>query len=176
MTSFFLFLCLHPKNTNHTLPQNPFDAREAKVYQSEPDIAAIGNLRTAYEKVDVKAFTLALDAFNKTADKFIRTHIDSMVRDFQARAVLSIVRPYSRVTLASLANALHVDPPKIEQIVVQLLLDGDLIGSLHQSGGILNLTQPDVAKSRKFQAMHALSSTLNKTTRNLTHQHLYMVY
>ena len=48
-------------------------------YQTDPDISAIGSLRTAYEKCDVSGFGTALDEINKTADTFIRTHLDSMV-------------------------------------------------------------------------------------------------
>jgi hypothetical protein len=53
------------------LHQNPFDAREAKVYQNEGDIASIGALRSAYEKCDVDAFGKALDEINNQGDKFI---------------------------------------------------------------------------------------------------------
>lgn len=52
--------------------QNPFDAREAKVYQNEGDIAVIGALRAAYEKCDVDAFGRALEEINNAGDKFIR--------------------------------------------------------------------------------------------------------
>lgn len=51
--------------------QNPFDAREAKVYQNEADVAAIGQLRQAYEKCDVDAFTNALDEIQRAGDTFI---------------------------------------------------------------------------------------------------------
>ena len=51
---------------------NPFDAREAKVYQNEADIAIIGTLRAAYEKCDVDAFGKALEDINNQGDKFIR--------------------------------------------------------------------------------------------------------
>ena len=52
--------------------QNVFDAREAKVYQNEPDIAAIVQLRSAYEKCDVDAFGKSMDEINKSGDKFMR--------------------------------------------------------------------------------------------------------
>ncbi len=57
-----------------------FDAREAKVYQNEPDIAAIGVLRAAYEKCDVDGFGKAMEQINQSGDKFMRqqhTHDDT---------------------------------------------------------------------------------------------------
>lgn len=53
--------------------QNPFDAREAKVYQNDADIAAIVGLRAAYEKCDVNAFNAALTEIVSTVNCGLRS-------------------------------------------------------------------------------------------------------
>jgi COP9 signalosome complex subunit 2 len=147
--------------------QNPFDAREAKVYQNEPDIAAIVNLRTAFERSDVSAFTASLNEINKSADKFIKTHLHSMIRDFQSRAVLSIVKSYRRIKLDYLAQALTVSKEKVEQILVQLILDGELAGKIDQVKGLLDLTGNAAGGAKKYNALLTWTNTLNHLTQTI---------
>lgn len=149
--------------------QNPFDAREAKVYQNEPDIQAIGNLRLAYEKVDVAAFNNALREIKDMNDKFLIDNLDTMIRDFRNRAVVSMVRSYQRVSLASLAQQLQVDVPTLEDTLLQVILDGDIVGQVDQTTGVLELTDLDSITARKYQAVKQWSQRIKTSTASLTH-------
>lgn len=53
--------------------QNPFDAREAAVFQRDEAMQPVINLRKAYEKRDVTQFSEALVEFNETADEWLGT-------------------------------------------------------------------------------------------------------
>jgi len=152
--------------------QNPFDAREAKVYQTEPDIAAINGLRTAYEKCDVQAFTAAMQEINKSADKFIRTHLDSMVRDFQSRAILQLVKSYSRLRIDYLASVLGVSDSIVESIVVSLILDGHISGTIDQVNGLIDLTQRQGGAHKKYEALDAWTNSLHYLINNVTNAQL----
>lgn len=146
--------------------QNPFDAREAKVYQNEPDIAAIGILRTAYEKCDVDAFGRALDEINKAGDRFIRTHLDSMILDFHRRAILQTLKSYRRLKVTFLAERLKVKPELLETIIVQLILDGEIPGKIDQVTGVLDLTQRTGGAAKKYAAILQLSTAIKHLTQS----------
>lgn len=147
--------------------QNPFDAREAKVYQQEGDIAAIGALRASYEKCDVDAFTAALEEAVRDGDKFLVTHLDSMRLDFYRRAVLHTTRAYRRLKLAFLAQRLRVSVKLVTSILVQLILDGELAGRIDQVAGVLDLSSQRAGgggQAKKYAALQQLTNTLRQLT------------
>jgi len=153
---------------------NPFDSREAKVYQNEPDIRAIVALRTAYEKCDVAGFNDSLNEINKTADKFIQTHLDSMIRDFQARAILFIVKSYRRILLSALAQKVNVSLEIVESILVSLISDGEIQGKIDQQKGLLDLTQSVAGGQKKYNAINHWQATIGQLSHSLAHPQLAM--
>jgi len=146
---------------------NPFDAREAKVYQNDKDIDAISQLRTAYEKCDVKGFSRALQEINKAKDAFIAKHLHSMISDFQARSIISLIKSYRRIKIEHLAQQLNEDPIRIEEILVQLILDGSILGRIDQVRGILDLTQRSGGGAKKYSALDVWANSLSTLTNNL---------
>jgi len=144
--------------------QNVFDAREAKVYQNEPDIAAIVQLRAAYEKCDVDAFGKCMDEINKSQDKFMLTHLDSMILDFRRRAVLQTLKSYRRLKISFLAARLKVAPEQLETLLVQLILDGEIAGKIDQLQGVLDLTQRTGGAAKKYAAITQWTNTLKHLT------------
>jgi len=113
--------------------QNPFDAREAKVYEREPDIAALVQLRAAYEKIDVKIFYANLEEIGRHDDVFVKTHLQKMVADFQCRAIGLCVRPYTRVLFSFLSSLLRQDEKEVEKIVARMIGRGELDGRINAS-------------------------------------------
>jgi len=146
---------------------NPFDTREVKVYQSDKDIEAVSQLRLAYEKCDVMMFSRSLDDINKANDRFISKHLKAMVLDFHSRSIVSIIKSYRRIRLAHLARQLHVEPAYIEELLVQLILDGTVMGRIDQVKGLLDLSQRSGGGSKKYGALDVWSGTLSTLTTNL---------
>jgi len=144
--------------------QNVFDAREAKVYQNEPDIAAIGALRVAYEKCDVDAFGKAMDEINRTGDKFMLTHLDSMILDFHKRAVLQTLKSYRRLRIDFLAARLKIPASQLETLLVQLILDGDVAGKMDQLTGVIDCTQRSQGGAKKYTAIAQWTSAIKTLT------------
>merc|ERR1719161_3141720 len=59
---------------------NPFDSREAKVYQDDPEIGAMASLRTAYEQNDITTIDQLLTNGRIVADPFIKTHVQDLLQ------------------------------------------------------------------------------------------------
>merc|ERR1712139_697814 len=68
---------------------NPFDSREAKVYQDDPEIAAMAQLRTAYGQNDIKAIDrLLADQRNRIqADPLVKTHVSDLLQKIRLQVL-----------------------------------------------------------------------------------------
>eukprot|EP01006_Ploeotia_vitrea_P024941 TRINITY_DN57745_c0_g1_i2.p1 TRINITY_DN57745_c0_g1~~TRINITY_DN57745_c0_g1_i2.p1 ORF type:complete len:307 (+),score=174.79 TRINITY_DN57745_c0_g1_i2:725-1645(+) len=143
---------------------NPFDAREAKVYQSDADIQSIGLLRTAYEKCDVDGFQRALRLVTDDGDAFVARHLSSMVADFHARAIVKIITSYRRVRIQFLAEQLDIKPSEVETMLVRLIVEGKVQGRIDQVRGLLDLSASQNADAAKYSAIHSWSRALDSLT------------
>merc|ERR1719379_2286573 len=104
---------------------NPFDSREAKVYQDDPEISAMANLRTAYEQNDIQTIDQLLTnpSYRILSDAFIRTYLQDLLRNIRLQVLQNIIRPYRCVSLQFLAKEINVDNEEVVSLLVQLILD-----------------------------------------------------
>jgi len=147
--------------------QNPFDAREAAVYQKDDAMQPVINLRKAYEARNVIDFNSALDEFNRTADEWLLNHMGIMIADFHKQYIIKFVKPYRRLKISFLADALKIPAEKCERYLVQLVLDGHITAKIDQVNGLLDLTQRGGGGGKKYQALEVWISTLENLTKNL---------
>jgi len=147
--------------------KNIFDAPEAKAYAKDPEVSIISNLRAAYEKSDVSGFTAAMEQVNKQGDKFILTHLESLVRDFQFKAIINLVKPYQRVRIDFIQHALKVTAARVEDLLMALILDGELMGRLDQVHGLLDLSQNSDGGGRKYAAIDQWAGVLRQLCVNM---------
>jgi len=146
---------------------NPFAAREAKAYQNDPEITPIVALRSAYEKRDVESFSQSLVAFNRTADSYIRAHMEATVDEFHRLALLNILKSYRRISIEELAKKLMISADRVEQMLIQLILDGKIDGKIDQVKGVLDLTQSSSGGGHRYRALEQWSGTLDMLIRSL---------
>eukprot|EP00456_Euglypha_rotunda_P060670 TRINITY_DN5077_c0_g1_i7.p1 TRINITY_DN5077_c0_g1~~TRINITY_DN5077_c0_g1_i7.p1 ORF type:complete len:505 (-),score=100.83 TRINITY_DN5077_c0_g1_i7:40-1374(-) len=147
---------------------NPFSAPEARIYQADPDITPIINLRAAYDKREVEAFGKCLEAFNKTADDYIKSHMTSTVEEFQRLAALKLLKSYRRIRISELASKLQIGEEKTEELLIQLILDSRLSGRIDQIKGVLDLSQRGSgADGDKYNALDLWSSVLDSADKSM---------
>lgn len=91
-----------------------------------------------------------------------------MILDFHRRATLQTIKSYRRLKLAFLAHRLRVTPALVEQILVQLILDGEIAGKIDQVTGVLDLTQRTGGAAKKYAAIHQWTNTLRTLTQSAT--------
>jgi len=150
---------------------NPLLTREAKIYQNDPEIVPIVNLRTAYEKGDVEGFSSCLADFNRTADDYIKSHMESTVEQFHRLAAVKILKSYRRIRIEELASQLQLSPEKTEQILIQLILDGKLGAKIDQTNGILDLTQNAGGGAQRYNALDLWASVLDSLVKSTPQPH-----
>ncbi|KAJ2716337.1 hypothetical protein H4R19_000704 [Coemansia spiralis] len=122
---------------------NPLSSPEAKSFANEPPIRAITDLVRAYERHDVREFERILGSSESPilGDPFVARFIADLRHTFRMQALVEMAVPYTRVRIAALAQRISASPAETEELLIMLILDRRLSGSIDQEGGTLLLTQ-----------------------------------
>ncbi|BFZ64646.1 hypothetical protein YB2330_005796 [Saitoella coloradoensis] len=146
---------------------NPFDSQETKPYQSHPEITAMTSLVNAYQRNELDDFQRILRQ-NKTtimSDPFIRAHIDSVLRNIQTSVLLALIKPYTRVTLASIAAHLKITVGEVEELCVGLILDARIQGRMDGVRGVLEMEREKGVERERYEALRKVCESVAGLTK-----------
>merc|ERR1712050_768700 len=134
---------------------NPFDSREAKVYQDDPEISAMASLRTAYERNDIRTIDnlLTNPSYRILSDAFIRTYLQDLLRNIRLQVLQNIMAPYRCVSLQFLAKEINVAGEEVTSLLVQLILDEKIGAKIDGTAGFLHVNAGSTEEAKKFQNM-----------------------
>ena len=137
---------------------DPFDAQEAKPYKDDPEIKAMSQACSAYMARDIATFERVLRQHAElTKDAFVRQHVTELMRNLRSSVLLRLVAPYSRVFLDQVAAECLCGVEEVQDLLVELILDGKVFGTIDQIGqdgrGVLHLNTGGDADGR-YRAMH----------------------
>jgi COP9 signalosome complex subunit 2 len=119
---------------------NPFDSQETKPYQNDPRISTMTNLVNAYQREDIHEYEKILqDNKDLLQDPFIAENIDEVTRNVRTKAVVKLVAPYTRFTLAFISKQLKISLPEVQEIVGFLIVDKRLRGKINQQEGTVEI-------------------------------------
>tara|TARA_R110002003_G_scaffold288_6_gene18380 strand:- start:10201 stop:10824 length:624 start_codon:yes stop_codon:yes gene_type:complete len=119
---------------------NPFDSQETKPYQNDPRISTMTNLVNAYQREDIHEYEKILqDNKDLLQDPFIAENIDEVTRNVRTKAVVKLVAPYTRFTLAFISKQLKISLPEVQEIVGFLIVDKRLRGKINQQDGTVEI-------------------------------------
>jgi COP9 signalosome complex subunit 2 len=147
---------------------NPFDSREAKVFQSDDEIKTMLAMRAAFENSEIREFEKLLSSPAIAGDAFVQKYLISLLTNIRSEAIRRLIKPYNRISLVFLGQEVGVDQDQVEQLVVQLILDGKLPDArIDQDAAILDLggSQPHV--KRRYDALQAWTRSLSSVSQNL---------
>lgn len=134
---------------------NPFDSREAKVYQDDPEISAMASLRTAYEQNDISTIDnlLSNPQFRILSDTFIQTYLQDLLRNIRLQVLQNIIKPYRCVSLEFLAKEINVSSEEVVSLLVQLILDEKIAARIDGTQGFLHVSAGSSDMAKKFVNM-----------------------
>ncbi|KAK9464445.1 PCI domain-containing protein [Lipomyces arxii] len=126
---------------------NPFESQETKPYRSNPQIAAMNSLVDAYQRSDIHDFQRVLKENGGVegsgggimSDPFIHFYLDDVLRRIRAKFIVNLIAPYSRIDIAYLAQTLSITNDEMEELLVMLILDGQIQGKIDQINGRLEI-------------------------------------
>ena len=132
---------------------NPFESQETKPYKNDPRISAMTDLVDAYQRDDIHKYESILQN-NKDvlADPFIAENIDEVTRNMRTKAVLKLIAPYTRFTLAFIAKQLKISVSEVQDIIGFLIVDKKLKGSINQEQGTVEVeSSSDLDRTKAMQ-------------------------
>lgn len=120
---------------------DPFDAQEARPYKKDPEVQAMTSLVDAYQRSDITEFEKILRNNKRTImdDPFIRDYIEDLLAKIRTAVVVKLIQPYTRVRIAFLSQKLNIPSPDVEQLLITLILDKRISGSIDQVNQILEV-------------------------------------
>eukprot|EP01133_Synstelium_polycarpum_P018878 gene18878-22580_t len=141
---------------------NPFDSTEAKPYKNDPDILAMTNLVSAYERNDIHAFEKILRDNRKTImdDPFIRMYIEDLLKNIRTQVLLKLLEPYTRIRIPFISKELNIPSNEVENLLVSLILDNKIRGSIDQVNQQLELDTAKSATYWKYRSIHKWATQL----------------
>ena len=115
---------------------NPFDSQETKPYRNDPRVSAMTDLVDAYQRDDIHRYESILQENQEVlADPFIAENIDEVSRNMRTKAVLKLIAPYTRFTLAFIAKHIKVSIAEVQDILGVLIVDKKLKAKINQENG-----------------------------------------
>lgn len=145
---------------------NPFDSQEAKVFKDEPEIKAMWKLRSAYTEKNFDDFYRILnDPQNKiSSDEFMLQYLQPLVDSFRALVLQNAIKPYRDVSLDFLAKRVKASRAEVEIILVNLILDGEIAGSIDQVKGFLHLSSASKATTKIYTGVAEWAAALERVS------------
>lgn len=141
---------------------NPFDSQETKPYQNDPRISTMTNLVNAYQREDIHEYEKILqDNKDLLQDPFIAENIDEVTRNVRTKAVVKLVAPYTRFTLAFISKQLKISLSEVQEIVGFLIVDKRLRGKINQQNGTVEIeSSTDMDRVQAMQDWSAAIGSL----------------
>jgi len=140
---------------------NPFDSQETKPYKNDPRISAMTDLVDAFQRDDIHSYEAILrENQDVLADPFIAENIDEVSRNMRTKAVLKLIYPYTRFSLAFISKQIKISVPEVQDILSFLILDRQLIDAkIDQESGTVVVKRGN--DHDRMQALDAWRSELD---------------
>jgi len=147
-------------------------------FQNRANIRYLSDLVNAYLSSDIDGFN---DIFNSHKqeildDPFVNTYVEDILLSVRTQAVIKLLKPYTEITMDFVASELQISSPDVEFLLVSLILDGKLAGSIDQMTGVLRIekhmegTKRYAAMGKWANQLGALNSSVAaKVTANTAH-------
>jgi len=144
---------------------NPFDEPRAKAYSGSPEIASVNNLVEAYQKKSLNDFEKIVKSNKKSIldDDVFQTYLPAVRKVLKKQIFLDLVKPYMNLSMRFIEKQLDLSTAEAEDLIVELILDGDVDATLDQISSILYVknTPGSTESNRKYLSC-------NKWTKNLS--------
>jgi len=143
---------------------NPFDSQETKPYKADPQIKAMTDLVDAYQRREVHTAEKIIRDNRSTImdDGFIRSHIGDLLRSLRTQYLIDLIKPYTRLELSFLAKQLNVDANEVEELLIDLILEGKIDGKIDQVNMRLELDKQQSLERRRYTALDRWTGALGR--------------
>lgn len=143
---------------------NPMTLAEAKVYQDDPEIGPLANLRAAYEDNKISQLKNIMQTKGKklAEDKELGEYSADFFKAIKQKILMEKISSYTNVSLSFLAKDLGVSESEVKALLVELILDQKIEGKIDESKATLEVKQSekDVLETKRYVALERMANTM----------------
>lgn len=118
---------------------DPFDSQEIRPYKTDPVVSAMTALVGAYQTSDIAAFERAMKHEDISGDSWIAPQLAQLCKKLCCKVIVREVAPYARVKLETLREFVGASEIDVEELLLELLLDGRIAGKINQCEQVLEI-------------------------------------
>lgn len=144
---------------------NPFDDQITASYLVKPTIKA-------YERITKDVLSKNADSFLQNIkplqrEEIVKDYLPLLKRLIQKELFLEVVRPYSNISLAFVAKRIHTTLEETENILVELILNQQIEGTINQASGTLVLKNVSVSYSNFYGGLNSVANSVDRVQRTV---------
>jgi COP9 signalosome complex subunit 2 len=124
------------------------------------------DLVDAYQRDEIHTYESILQNNKKdfSSDPFIAEHIDEVTRNMRMKALLRLIAPYTRFTLAFIAKQLKVPISEVQEILSFLIVDKKVRGKIDLENGTVEVeSKTDIDRVEAMSQWSSAIGDLYKT-------------
>lgn len=147
---------------------NPFADKAAAPLQTHKQIKPLSDLLEAYDKKDIKTFEEILKKHPQeiTEDEFLNQFIQEILTKVRIEVIKEIIKPYTNIRLGYVAHTLNITIKEVENLVVRLILDGEIFAKVDQVAQLLTILG-GVGETGKYQSLGKWAKQLSAVSGHL---------
>jgi len=145
---------------------NPFDDKRASSHTSKTEIKNFEKLVKDVLSKNIDSFERSIKPMNR--DPLVKDYVPELTKLIQKDVFLDLARPYSNLSLKFITEKIHSsNEERTEELLVELILDRKVAGTINQRTGILNITPPTSVAEHYYGNLYNLSGSVSNLTRNI---------
>eukprot|EP00210_Caulerpa_lentillifera_P003871 g3698.t1 len=150
---------------------DPLTAQESQSYKNDPEVKAMTDLVDAYQRNDINGFEKILKNERSTimGDPFIQQYIQELLVNVRTQVLMKIIKPYTRVTTSFVSRKLNIPLEDVQQLLVSLILDKRILGTIDQVHGVLELEQ-EISKRNQHDPLNDFIKKLESLQGTVLHR------
>jgi len=144
---------------------NPFDDQVVKSHLNTPAIKAFERITRDILTKNADSFLVNIKPLQR--EDIVKDYLPMLKRLIQKDLFLELVKPYTNISMAYLGKRIHTTPEETESIVVELILNQQIQGTVDQASGILVLNTTPKKYTDYYTALHNLANTVDRIQKSV---------
>jgi len=145
---------------------NPFDDKRAASHTSKTEIKNFEKLVKDVLSKNIESFERSIRPMKR--DPLVQAYVPEITKLIQKEVFLDLSKPYSNLSLKFVTEKIHSTSVDLtEEILVELILDKKVKGSINQRTGILSLTPPPSVSEGYYDNLFNLSTSVSALSRTV---------
>lgn len=100
-------------------------------------------------------------------DEFIRSNLSDVLRSLRTQYLVDLIKPYTRMQLDFLAQQLNIEMAEVEELLIELILDGKVKGKIDQRNARVELEQTGTMGSERYHQLSTWSRHISNLSRTI---------